>query len=140
MQLRGVEERDDRDREEVVDDGQGQQERAQRGRQGGADDGEHGQGKRDLGRGRDRPSGEVPAGAGVDRDEHRGREHHAADGGRDGKYGEAEVPQVAGDELTFELQAGDKKKIASRPSAAHWAAVRSRCSAAGPIRNSDTAA
>ena len=116
MQVRGVEDGDDRDGKQVVDDGQREQERAQRGGQRGADDGEHGQGEGDVGRGRDRPAGEVPGGgAGVDRDEHQSRQHHAADRGGDGQHGPARITQVAGDELPFELQAGDEEEDRQQP-------------------------
>jgi hypothetical protein len=52
---RGVEDRDDGDREQVVDHGEGQQEHPQRGRQVGADHREHGEREGDVGGGRDRP-------------------------------------------------------------------------------------
>ena len=52
----GVEERDDRDREEVVDHREGEQEGAESGREMGADHGEYRQREGDVGRGGDRPT------------------------------------------------------------------------------------
>ena len=53
----GEEHRDDRDRAEVVDHGEGQQERPQRRRQVRAHDGQHGEREGDVGRHRDGPTG-----------------------------------------------------------------------------------
>ncbi len=72
VQVGGVEDRDDRDGDQVVHHGEGQQERPQAGGEVGADDGEDGQRERDVGRGRDGPARQRAAPAAqVDQDEDR---------------------------------------------------------------------
>ena len=55
----GVEDRDDGDRQQIVDDGKRQQEGAQRGRQVGGQHGQHRKGERDVGGDRHRPAVDV---------------------------------------------------------------------------------
>ena len=117
LQGAGVEDRDDRDREQVVDHGEGEQERAQRGRQVGADHGQHGQRERDVGGGRDRPARparrrSAPA---LNSDVDQRRDDHAADRGGDRQRGPPRVAQVTGDELAFELQPGDEEEDRQQP-------------------------
>ena len=133
----GVEDRDDRDGDEVVDDGEGQQEGPQRGRQVRADDGEHGQGERDVGGGRDGPAPQrvarrrpAPAttatktSAGTATPHSRGRRR-----GRAALAGSRRSPTT---NSRLSSSPATKKKIASRPSAAHWPEGEVRCSACGP--------
>lgn len=72
------EDRDDEDREQIVDDGEGEQEGAQGGRQGCADHGQYGEREGDVGGGGHGPSTEIAAadhiGEGVDE---RGHGHPA---------------------------------------------------------------
>jgi hypothetical protein len=56
VEVLGEEDRDDQDREEVVDDGEREQEGAQGARQGRADDGEDGEREGDVGGGRHGPA------------------------------------------------------------------------------------
>ena len=115
-QVGGEEHRDDRDREQVVDDGQGEQERAQRGRQAAADHREHRQGERDVGRGRDRPPRQRPlTGVPIDQDEDHRRDDHSADRGGDRQRRPAGVAQVPGDELPLEFQPGDEEEDRQQP-------------------------
>jgi hypothetical protein len=110
-QVGGEDHRDDGDRQQVVHHRHGQQECAQRGRQVAADYRQYRQGERDVGRGRDRPPGQRPAaGITVDQDEDHRRDDHPADRGGYRQRRSAGVTQVPGDELPFELQAGDEEE------------------------------
>jgi len=106
-----VEDRDDRDREQVVDDRESQQEHPQCGRQVGAEQGQDGEGERDVGGGGDRPSGQRgrPT-AHVEQHVEQGRCRHATDGCGDRQGGAAGVAQVAGDELAFEFEPGHEEE------------------------------
>ena len=112
----GVEDRDHHDRQQVVDDGEGEQERAQRGRQVGADDGQDGEGERDVGRRGDRPAAQragVPAE--VEQDEQERGHRHAADRGGHGQRRPPRLAQVPGDELALELEARDEEEDRQEP-------------------------
>ena len=107
----GVEERDDDDREQVVDDGEREQEGPQRRRQERAQDGQDGQRERDVRRRGDGPATQCGAArAEVDGDEDQCRNDHASDGSDDRDRRSARVAQVAGDELTLQLEAGDEEE------------------------------
>jgi len=93
LQRAGEEHRDDRDREQVIDDGQSEQEGAQPGRQVCADDRQHSKGERDVGGGRDRPPRQrVVTGGGGDRKVEQRRHHHTADRGGDRQRGASGIP------------------------------------------------
>ena len=87
----------------------------------GADHGEHGQREGDVGGGRDRPAGEVPGGAGVDRDVDQRRAATmpptAAATGSAARRGSRRSPAT---NSRLSSSPATKKKIASSPSAAHW--------------------
>ena len=130
VEVGGVEDRDDGDREQVVDDGEGEQEGAQRRGQVRADHREHGQREGDVGGGRYRPAAQAsPPARQVDRDVDQRRAAPCRRGGRDRQRRPARVAQVAGDELALEFQADheeeDRQQAVRRP----CARVRSRCSA-----------
>ena len=115
VQVVGVEDRDDRDRQQVVDHGEGEQEGAQPGRQVGADHREDRDGEGDVGRRRDRPAGQVTVGAEVPERRRRApappcRRPRRRPGARPPR-----VAQVAGDELALELQAGDEEEDGQQP-------------------------
>ena len=77
----------------------------------GADHPEHGEGERDVGGGRDRPAGQgAVARTGVERDVDQGGDGHPADRGGDRQRRPAGIAQVTGDELAFQLQAGDEEE------------------------------
>jgi hypothetical protein len=107
------EQRDDGDRDEVVDDGQGEQERPQGWRQMGPDDGQHCEGEGDVGRRRDRPAAHRGAVAAEREDgdgiQDRG-EGHPCEGGGDGDDRLGAVGKVAADELPFELDSRDEEE------------------------------
>ena len=110
VELLGVEDRDDGDGQQVVDDGQREQERPQARGQVGADHGQDRHGEGDVGGGGDRPPREPAVGAEVPGDVDQRRRDHAAHrrGHRQGRA--ARVAQVAGDELTLELEADDEEE------------------------------
>ena len=119
LERAGVEDRDDRDGEQVVDHGQGQQEGTQRRRQVGADHCQHAPPRR---RCRSRSGSPTPAArrrrAQVDQDVEQGRHGHAADRGehRDGSPPGSRRSPATNSRLTS--SPATKKKIASSPSAA----------------------
>ena len=113
LEVGGVEDRDDRDRDEVVDDRKGQQERAQRRGQVRPDDGEHGQREGDVRRRGDRPPAQgraVAAQCQDDADEDERRHDDPAHGGRDGHRGLGHRAQLADEELALELEPGDEEE------------------------------
>lgn len=106
----GEEDRDDQDREEVVDDGERQQERTERGRQRGADDGEDGEREGDVS-----GCGDGPAVDGTVADHIRqrvdDRRHgHAAQCGDDRERGRLRVAQFTRDEFALELDSRDEEE------------------------------
>ena len=115
VEVGGVEDRDDRDRDEVVDDGQRQQEGAHAAGQVGADDGQHRQREGDVGRGGDRPALEGAVGAEGDQHVDQRRHGHAAGGGQDRQRGALGVAQVAGHELALELEPDDEEEDREQP-------------------------
>ena len=115
VEVLGVEHRDHRDREQVVDHRQGEQERAQRDRQVGAEHGEDRQGEGDVGGRGDRPAAQRPAAAGRERDVDQRGHDHAADRGGHRQRRPARVAQVAGHELALQLQTGDEEEDGQQP-------------------------
>ena len=112
MQVAGVEDGDDGDRQQVVDHGQGQQEGPQR-RPAGACR------RRPARPGRTRcrwrsgspsPAARRRRRRRLTSDEEQRRDGHPADRGHDRQRGPARVAQVAGDELPLELQPGDEEE------------------------------
>ena len=104
-----VEDRDDRDGDEVVDDREGEQERTQRRRQVRADDGEHRQRERDVGGRRDRPPLRAVA-TGIDGGVDESGDGDAAHGRDDGNRRSRGVLEIADDELVLELEADDEEE------------------------------
>lgn len=115
VDLRGEEDRDDQDREEVVDDGEGEQEGAQRGGQGCADHGEYGEREGDVGGGGDRPALERAAADAVDREVDDRRHRHPAERGDHGESGGLGVTELAGDQFALELDTGDEEEDREQP-------------------------
>ena len=115
VHLVGVEDRDDRDGQQVVHHRQGQQEQAERAGQVRAHDRQHRHGERDVRGGGDRPAAQ---GLGV-RQVHRRVDQRgyddAAHGRRDRHRRLAEVPQITRDELAFELQAHEEEEDGEQP-------------------------
>ena len=113
LEVGGEEDGDDGDRDEVVDDRQGEQERPQRRGQGGPDDGQHGEREGDVGRGGDRPAA---GGVAVGPQHHHGdeedqsREDDPADGREHGDGGLGARAQVPDEELALELEPGDEEE------------------------------
>ena len=113
IEVGGVEDRDDGDRDEVVHDGEGEQEGAQARGQVGADDGEHGEREGDVGRRRD-----GPAAVGVrvrsqhrdDPEEDQRRHEDPAEGCGHGDRGPRDGLELAHDELALELQPCDEEE------------------------------
>ena len=119
-----VEHGDDRDGDEVIDDGEGEQEGPQRARQVRADDGEHRQSEGDVGGRGDGPTPQHPTDVGAavasgerehGDDEQHGGQDDAADRGRDRQRRLAAVGEVPGDELTLQLDAGDEEEDREQP-------------------------
>ena len=129
----GVEERDDRDREQVVHDRQGQQERPQRRRQMRADHRQHREREGDVGRGRDRPAPQGAAASPALTSTYSSAgttiPPTAATTGSAARRGSRRSPAT---NSRLSSSPATKKKIASRPSAAHSPSDRFRCSASGP--------
>ena len=114
LQVVGVEQGDDGDRQQVVDHGQGEQERPQRGRQMGGDDRENGQREGDVGGGGDRPALRRRCRPRSRRYSNAGDDHPADRGGHR-HDGAVRVPQVTGHELAFEFQPGDEEEDRQQP-------------------------
>ena len=107
--LIGVEDRDDADRDQVVDHRERQQKDAQRARQARSDEGQHGDRKRDVGGGRNRPAVREVCVAPHDRRiDQRGYEHTTRGRGDRNDRG-ARAAQIASHELALQLEA-DKKE------------------------------
>ena len=80
----GVEDRDDRDRADVVDDCNGEQQGLECHRNARTEQGQQAQREGDVGGGRDRPAAQILRRAQVERHEDDRRDRHAADCGDDG--------------------------------------------------------
>ncbi len=108
----GVKDRDDGDREEIVDDGKRQQEGAQRSRQVGGQHGQHRKGERDVGGDGHRPAVDVLrlSGKHVDADVDRRGHDHAADSGRDRQGRAPRITQIPGHELPLEFEPDDEEE------------------------------
>ena len=77
------------------------------------------EGERDVGGHRDGPA--ASGNACSVHGQVQGRWHdHSADGGRDGQDGLSWRGQLAGQELSLDLQAHEEKKTAISPSLIHW--------------------
>ena len=115
LQVPGVEEGDDRDRDQVVGDGEGEQEGPQGRGQVRPDHREHGEGERDVGCRRDGPARPC-LGVGERAGEEDQRRHgHAADRCDHRHEGRLRVAQVAGDELALELEPDEEEEHGQQP-------------------------
>ncbi len=121
---------DDRQGDDVVDDDDRQHETAQAVGEAGTDQGEHAE--REGGVGRHRHSPALGRGvAGVEGEEDRDRDEHAAEGGEDGQGEAAALAQLADVELAPHLEPDDKEEER------HQAAVDPLAQALGDARAAD---
>ena len=109
IELVGVEHRDHNDRANVVDDRECQQEHLHGRRNAPAKEGDDTERKRDVGGHRDPPPTPTVT-AGRERREDQCRHDHAAECGHGGQRGGLPITEVAGDQLTFDLQANDEEE------------------------------
>jgi hypothetical protein len=110
----GEEHRDDQDRDDVVEDREGQDEDAQLVRQSLAEHREHAERERDVGRRRDRPAALVTRSRGEGDVDQGG--HDDAPGRRDGGAdGFADAVQLPGDHLVLELDGDDEEEDREQP-------------------------
>ena len=110
VQIAGEEDGDDQDREEIVDDREGEQEGAQRGGQRGPDDREDGERERDIGGGGDGPAAQRPAAQAVDQHIYECGRDHSGQRRYDGKRGGPGIAQLTGHQLALDLDAGDEEE------------------------------
>ena len=115
VHLVGVEDRDDRDGQQVVHHGKREQEEAERAGQVRAHDREHRHCKRDIGGGGDRPAAQGLGVRRVDRRVDQRGDDDAAHGRRDRHRRLPEVPQVTRDELALELEAHEEEEDREQP-------------------------
>ena len=114
VQLRRVEDRDHHERQDVVDDRQGEDERPEAGRRVPRGERQDAQRERDVGGHRDPPAASaVPAG--VDRQVDQRGDRHPADRGDHGERRRPPVAQLPAQELPLDLQADHQEEQRHQP-------------------------
>ncbi len=106
----GIEQRDDGDRTDVVDDGDGQQQRLQRDWYPAAQQSEETQRKGNIGSGGNGPAANIVRRTGVDGHEYQRRNDHAANRGKNRKRCLLPALQLTGHDLALHFQADQEEE------------------------------